>query len=111
MRRKWDFFIAHAGGDKEVAESLYDLLFNHSRVFLDSKSLTLGDNWDQALPNAQKQSLITVVIISSKTDNAYYAKEEIAAAIQMARNNELQHRVIPLFFSDYKEDEVPYGLR
>jgi hypothetical protein len=110
MRHKWDFFIAHAGGDKRIAEILYELLFNRSRVFLDSKSLILGDNWNQELPTAQKQSLITVVIISSHTENAYYEKEEIAAAIQMARNNQLQHRVIPVFILGYNEDEVPYGL-
>jgi len=110
MRRKWDFFIAHAGGDTRVAEILYEFLLPHSRVFLDSKSLILGDNWNQELPNAQKLSLITVVIISQRTENAYYEKEEIAAAIQMARNNKLKHRIIPVFLSGYNEIDVPYGL-
>lgn len=110
MRHKWDFFIAHAGGDTRIAETLYELLLKHSKVFLDSKSLTLGDNWNQILPDAQRQSLITIVIVSSKTEYAYYEKEEIAAAIQMARNNELEHRVIPIFFPGYDKERVPYGL-
>ncbi|QDU11369.1 toll/interleukin-1 receptor domain-containing protein [Gimesia aquarii] len=110
---KWDFFIAHAGSDKEIAKQFYDGLQNHSQVFLDSKSLILGDDWDIALSKAQKQSLITVVLISSKTGAAYYQREEIAAAIAYARKNPNGHRIIPIYLDDEcrESNEIPYGLR
>jgi DNA-binding beta-propeller fold protein YncE len=109
----WDFFIAHAGADKRAAEKLYDYLQPHSRVFLDSRRLKPGDDWDTELPAAQQKSLVTVVLISSKTQAAYYQREEIAAAIALTREDAEKHRVVPVFL-DRKagtNKEVPYGLR
>jgi hypothetical protein len=109
----WDFFIAHAGPDARVAERLYEHLNPKSRVFLDSRNLLLGDNWDTVLPKAQQTSLVTVVLISSKTEVAYYQREEIAAAIALARENAENHRVVPVFLNEEAKgnDSVPYGLR
>jgi hypothetical protein len=61
---KWDIFLAHAGADTPAAEKLYDLLESNCNVFLDSRCLSLGDTWDSELALSQKQSLITVVLIS-----------------------------------------------
>ena len=112
-RYKWDFFIAHAGADTAVAEKLYRLLAPHSRVFLDSQCLTFGDNWDQELQAAQRASKITIVLISPHTDAAYYAREEVAAAIDMARRNKDEHRVIPFYSNELslRQGNLPYGLR
>jgi len=109
----WDFFLARAGADKAAAESLYDLLTPHCKVFLDCRCLLLGDNWDQELALAQARSMITVVLISSCTDSAYYQREEIARAITMARENESKHRVVPVFLDGRPSTNsvVPYGLR
>jgi len=103
MRSRWDFFLAHAGSDSGIAESLYGLLSPHCRVFLDSRSLKLGDDWDVALPEAQRRSRITVVrsritvvIISPHTPKAYYQREEVATAIQLARTSPDDHRVVPV---------------
>jgi hypothetical protein len=110
MTFDWDFFIAHAGGDIEPAEALYEHLNGPvARVFLDKKNLLLGDNWDAKIAQAQRASLITLVLVSAKTDRAYYEREEIAAAIDLARENENSHRVIPVFLDDAAEP--PYGLR
>src|SRR6185503_2299395 len=108
----WDFFIAHAGPDKRTAEKLYDLLESKSRVFLDSRSLKYGDDWDIELRRAQRQSLVTVVLISKQTDDAYYQREEIAAAILLARENKEKHRVVPVFLNRkaQKNEGLPYGL-
>ncbi len=110
---EWDFFIAHAGADKRAAERLYDYLTSNSRVFLDCRSLVLGDNWDAELRRAQKASLVTVVLISEKTEEAYYQREEIAAAISLARANPTQHRVVPVFLNRqaHSNESLPYGLR
>jgi hypothetical protein len=109
----WDVFVAHAGPDKPTAEALYDLLSPHMRVFVDSKCLDLGDDWDQALRQAQQQALISVVLVSSRTDNAYYEREEIAAAVALARSQGSLHRVIPVYLDTAAKDQasVPYGLR
>jgi hypothetical protein len=109
----WDFFIAHAGPDIPAAEKLYDCLTVKSRVFLDSRELKLGDDWDIELRRAQQKSLVTIVLISSKTKAAYYQREEIAAAIALARENAEKHRVVPVFMDREARgnENVPYGLR
>lgn len=115
MSRTWkyDFFLAHAGADLSAAEQLYQLLFPGARVFLDSKTLLPGDDWDRELSLAQKNSFITVVVVSSKTGEAYYQREEIAAAISMAREDKHSHRVVPIYIDDSAQTSnlLPYGLR
>jgi hypothetical protein len=85
MVLKWDFFIAHAGPDIGTAQELFGFLSASSQVFLDKERLLLGDDWDTKIAQAQQSSLITLVLVSSKTERAYYQREEIAAAIDMAR--------------------------
>ncbi len=110
---RWDFFIAHAGADKAVAEYLYAFLAPESRVFLDSVCLEPGDFWDVEVPAAQKASFITVVLVSSNTGKAYYEHEEILAAIALAREEKERHRVVPLFLDTGPavSGAIPYGLR
>lgn len=84
---KWDFFIAYAGPDEHTAEVLYDALQPHSRPFLASRNLLLGDDWDAKSAEAQRESLVTVVLVSDNSDNsdkAYYQREEIAAGRAVA---------------------------
>ena len=108
---KWDFFIAHAGADKAHAEKLYSYLCKNARVFLDSKNLKLGDDWDIELPKHQKKSYVTVILVSSKTEKAYYQREEIAAAISLAREDSQNYRAIPVYLDSEAEKNMPYGLR
>jgi hypothetical protein len=110
MTLQWDFFLAHAGADQDSAEKLYGLLIGEAKVFLDSKCLKWGDNWPRALAEAQRNSFITVVLISGESDEAYYEQEEIAAAVEMARQDSEKHRVVPIYLTD-KVDSVPYGLK
>ncbi len=112
-RSKWDFFIAYASADRTIARSLYEMLRPKSNVFFDKVSLQLGDNWDQELPRAQRDSAVTVVLVSTNTDDAYYAKEEVLAAIELAKNPKYRHRVVPIFLAPMTSDrhDVPYGLR
>ena len=78
--------------------------------FLDAARLRLGDNWDQQLAAAQRDSLITVVLVSQRTEAAFYQREEIAAAIQMARANPQSHRVVPVYLDAASGAQPPYGL-
>ena len=109
---RWDFFLAHASPDALLADELYELLCPVARTFLDSRSLLLGDDWDRKLLNAQRDSRITVVLVSKNTDGAYYQREEIANAIEMARKQETEHRVVPVYVdTSAKEIDTPYGLK
>lgn len=109
--KEWDIFLAHPSNEKQLAEQLYGLLHDRCSVFMDSKSLKPGDDWDIELPKAQQRSLMTVVLVSSHTDKAHYQREEITAALDMARREEGGHRVVPIFCDEEARQHPPYGLR
>jgi hypothetical protein len=104
----WDIFLAHSGPDREQAERLFELLpRSEFSVFLDSKCLPIGTDWDTELPKIQRASRITVALISAHTDDAHYLRDEIAAAIAQSRRHPEGHQIIPV----YLEDTAPhYGL-
>jgi hypothetical protein len=108
---QFDIFLSHAGPDRQAATELYDELAAHCKVFLDSKSLRLGDSWDEAIAAAQQASKVTLVLISNQVDNAYYQREEVARAIDLARTRTSGHRVIPVLLDDSAMEQAPYGLR
>jgi hypothetical protein len=110
---KWDFFIAYASNDVDIALHLYDLLSNKWRVFIDKKEIIPGDDFDRIISDAQLNSRISVLLISSSVENAYYLREEITTAIALSRKNSQQHRVIPVFIDGIPEstEKIPYGLR
>ena len=81
------------------------------RVFLDTRSLRLGDDWDTATLDAQRRSRITVVLVTAAAQRTYYQREEVAAAVAMARQDANKHRVVPLFIGDATSLQIPYGLR
>lgn len=109
---KWDIFIAHASADAASAEELFAHLHTRAVTYLDTKSLRPGDDWDVALREAQHHSRITVVLVSKHSDTAYYQREEIAVAIQRARESPLAHRVVPVFLDGHPkaQRQTPYGL-
>ena len=113
MEAEWDFFLAHAAADGAAAEELYELLGSNARVFLDSRCLELGDDWDRELAAAQRRSRVTIVLISAHTGTAYYQREEIAAALDRARRDADEHRVVPVDLEGQTGDEldIPYGRR
>jgi len=103
------FFIAYAEPDAAIAEQLYDLLAGESTVFLDRRTLRLGDDWDRELAAAQRRAEVTLVLVSDHTEEGFYQREEIATAIDMARHG--THRVIPLWLGADRRQNAPYGLR
>ena len=110
IAKRWDIFIAHAGSDQEIAEQLYGAIGTRTSVFLDTKCLSIGDSWDLELSNAQKDSLVTVVLVSQKVEDAFYQREEIARAIREERENPEIHRVVPIFTDAESVKNPPYGL-
>jgi hypothetical protein len=108
----WDFFLAHAGADLDVARQLKQQLEPPAKVFLDAEDISLGDNWNKILSEALRSSLIHVILVSANTDAAYYEGEEIAVAIQMAREDPHTRRVVPVYLnSNGVPGIVPYGLK
>ena len=107
---KFDFFLAYAKKDERIALKIYQKLVLKSTVFFSKEKLMAGDDWDIAIPEAQRNSKITVVLISHNSSKAFYQREEIAAAIDMAREG--NHRVVPLYITDpEKLANIPYGLK
>ncbi len=108
---EWDFFLAHAGVDTPSAEVLYQHLAPRTRVFLDTRCLLLGDDFDAELMKALNASRVTVVLVSENTESAYYQREEIALAIRRARQDPAAHRVVPLFLdASTRSGSETYGL-
>ena len=107
----YDIFLAHAGADAASAAKSYTVCSARTGAFSStSGTSTLGIDWDVELSAAQRQALVTVVLVSSNTGRAYYQREEIAAAIQMAREDKTKHRVVPVFLDEAGRNAVPYGL-
>ncbi len=109
---QYDVFIAYASPDRKVAQNLSSALraAGHT-VFLDSEVLVPGDEWTQKINAAQRQSFLTVILISDRSEAAYFQREEILQAISLARITK-EHRVVPVYLSNRGiPDDVPYGLR
>jgi hypothetical protein len=108
---KWDIFLAHSSHDTATARKLYDLLSSTFRVFLDVCSLEPGGDWHVEIPRAQRESRATVILLSSTSQRAYYAREEVARGIALARADGTRHEVFPVYLEGApSEDMAPYGL-
>lgn len=90
-----DFFISHAGQDREYAGRLFALLIPRSHPFLDTWPLALGKQWDDEVQAALNRARVTVVVVSQHTKQAYYQKVEIRQAIDRATQG--SHLVVPVF--------------
>jgi hypothetical protein len=97
MPIRWDVFLAHATADKPIARKLYELLQGRIRVFFDEQSVRLGDDYDVTIRDAQRQAYLTVVLVGDGADKAYYLRSEVQTAIELARIDDLRHRVIPVY--------------
>lgn len=110
----WDVFLAHAGPDGTSAEELYEILVERGwSVFLDSRCVQLGERWDDVIPAALDASRLVVVLVSTRTRKAWYAREEIALAIDASRRRGDPARVVPVYLDPMPEApaEWLYGLR
>jgi TIR domain len=98
----YDFFLAHAGPDANTAADLYRELITTNSAFVDVVSLKGGEDWDLEIAKAQRASRVTVVLVSSATEKAYYARTEIATGIALARENADSHRVVPVYLDEMR---------
>lgn len=113
QERRFDVFIAYARENRDVAEQLYSLLTPKCTVFLDAKNLSIGDSWHKELALAQRDSAVTVIIISSNADPVFFVREEVAAAVAAARKKSRRNLVVPLYVAAgaMSDSRIPYGVR
>lgn len=96
-------FIAYATPDRPIAQKLFDALAPDA--FLDAACLLPGDWWDDVIPKAQASSQVTVALISAKSDQAFYLRNELATAIELSRKG--GHKLVPVYLD---ATPPPYGL-
>jgi hypothetical protein len=108
----WDVFIAYASDSWNDAEFLYGALQPDLSVFLDKKSLQAGMQYDLAIPQAQRSSRMTAVLVNTTYSKAFYARAEAAAAIALSRADPNNHLVVPIYMNGIpKAHETPYGFQ
>lgn len=112
QEERWHFFIAYDSADRTAAEALFDLLSSSFRVFLDRRNLRPGDDRRSLLSTAQSRATVTLILISSRTDSAYYQREEIARAIELTGRENDPHRAVPILLDELAHtDQLPRSLR
>jgi hypothetical protein len=95
---RYDAFIAYAKADAAYAKRLHQLLTAAGhRVFLDSETLIAGEPWQEKTIRAQQNSRLNLVLIADQTDSAYFEREEVFHAIELARNE--GNRVVPIYLT------------
>ena len=103
-------FISYPHEEFDIAKRIYDALKNHFLVFMDKYSLVAGADWTKAIVTAQKQSAMTIAIISNNTKHACYENDEITRAIYLRKHH--KHIIVPIVVSNHgKNPEIPFGLQ
>lgn len=104
----YDIFIAYSSQDRALADSLYDALHAvGERVFLDHRSVRLGDDWAPAILHALNSALVVIVLLTTRSGQSFFVQEEVNIALRQAIEAPGRKRVIPVFVDDV---DPPYGL-
>lgn len=104
-------FIAYFGPDRGAAVSLHGALAaGGHRPWCDAIDLLPGDLWDEVIPARLKEATIILVLVSTTGHDSWYARSEVAEAIDRARADR-SRRVIPVMLDGATKEDVPYGLR
>lgn len=94
-----DVFISYAHPDAHYAKRLYNLLTAIGyKVFLDTEDIAAGDLWSERIQKALEGSTLMLILVSNRTNSAYFQKEETLKAIEIARRS--RSRVIPIFLTN-----------
>jgi len=109
----WDLFIAYPSPERDIAERLARSLEHSLRVFIDTAQIRPGADWDLVIKEAIESSHAIVIVVSPKSDDAYFQREEILIALERARSRSSECIVIPLYVKGIEPSHpsVPYGLR
>ena len=108
---RYDVFVAHAAGDTEAAEALYERLSGRGlRVFLATKSPPASEEGDDRLASAQAASAVTAVLISKLANRSFYNQPEVAGALALAGRPTGGRHVVPVQLAA-SNPPVPAELR
>lgn len=82
-----------------------------------ARDLVPGDTWDRAIPDAIARARLLVVLVGpswpapGEGDGDWYAHEQVALAIDHARDRDPPTRVAPIWLDGVPRRRLPYGLR
>jgi hypothetical protein len=105
---RWDVFLAHASPDEAVASELDRLLGRDLQVYFRPRMARGGEVWSVELPKAQKDSRVTVALLTEH-HTSHYFDDEIRTAIALSRRPENGHRLLPCLLRG-SMDDLPYGV-
>lgn len=89
-------FISHATADDDFVRELRIKLELHGlTVWVDSRNLRGGDQLKPEIEQAIKDASQVIVVLSPRTINSTWVREEVQLAEQLANDND-DYRVIPL---------------
>jgi hypothetical protein len=108
--QSWDVFLAHASPDKPRVRPLLSALRDLGlRVFFDEDDVSPGQEWDLAIPRAQRASRLTAACLSRSYEAAFYLRAEVHDGIRLHRAN--GHMVVPVYLDGPPgPHDVLYGL-
>ncbi len=103
--RSFDVFLSYANEDKDQARKIYDFLTGKKfEVFMAERSISPGDDWENAIKRALKDSKMMCVLATPSSNVSEWVKTEIHACWI------LDIPLIPILFrSDI--DQLPEHLR
>jgi len=92
----YDLFLTCPSANKASARAFYDLLQPDIRAFLDERSLSPSERWDQATRAAQRASRASVLLLSQRADATWYLGEDVVTAIALHRASAQGHHIMPV---------------
>lgn len=107
-RVRCDVFLCHAGPDKPKARGLREALLAQNAalsVFLDEASIGAAADWPEEVGHALAEAAVVVVFVSVHLGAAVYARGEMLAAVERARQGRQQ--LVPLWLAPDVVDTVP----
>lgn len=109
--RRYDVFLAYPEAGRAVATAFHERLPDSEyAIFFDKKSLIPGEVWVDAKPRAQRNSLITAVVVTGEELSDFFHRDEIVAAIALARDPKSCQRVVPIIVGEVDPATMPSGL-
>ncbi|MCA9541664.1 MAG: toll/interleukin-1 receptor domain-containing protein [Myxococcales bacterium] len=106
--RVFDVFLAYPRAAEGLARVIYERLVDRYAVFFDQEKLLPGDVWDEIVPAAQANALVSLLLITPQVDEAWYLRNEVQAAI--AHMRETRQKVVPIVALGATKGMLPYGL-
>lgn len=103
-------FLCHASADKEIVRDLYQRLVTDGvDAWLDAEKLLPGQNWQEEIPRAVRDSDVVVICLSkSSVTKEGYVQKEIGFALDKAK--EMPEGRIFLIPARLERCELPHRL-